>query len=202
MPIIAGPGGGEHLVGGQKRIQAANLVEADDIHAEADALRVAVDVFQPGEFVRIVRQPQAAAGVPADVLSGQGFQARVQLIAVGMNFREVVAARDAGALAGGVPGGPRGELVLLDQNRVRAALEGEVVEQACAHHPAADDDDACVCFHENRSCVAKVLGHNKLIPRGQATEYSATLQFGEPAASRRYGARCDRARMQCHGDER
>ncbi len=95
----------------------------------------------------VVRQPQTAARVPADVLTGQRLETGVQLIAVGMDFGEVVAAGDAWALAGGMPGRARGELAFLDQHRIGPALEGQVIEQACAHHAAADDDDSCVCFH-------------------------------------------------------
>ena len=41
MPVVPGPGGGQHVLGGKKRIEAPDLVKPDDLHAEADALREA-----------------------------------------------------------------------------------------------------------------------------------------------------------------
>ncbi len=147
MAVVEGPGGGEHTVRGEKRIQASDLVDTDDVHAEADALRVAQDVFEPGELGGIVGEAQAAARVPARVLAGERLEPWIERVAIGVDLGEVVAAGNAWALAGGVPGRAGGELVFFDQEGVGAALESEMVEQTCAHHPAADDDDACVCFH-------------------------------------------------------
>ena len=147
MPVIPGPGGGDHLVGRQEGIQALDLIEPDDLHAKADALRISVYVLEPREFMGIGGEPQPAAGMPAHVLPGERLELGIQLIAVGVDFRQVVAARDARTLARGVPGGSRGQLVFLDQHRVGAPFQSQMVEQACAHHAAADHDDACVGFH-------------------------------------------------------
>ncbi len=104
MSVVGGMRGRDHMVEGEKRIEAPDLVQPDDFHAETDALREAVHVFEPREFIGIVRQSQPAGWMPADVLPRQRLEAWVQLIAVGMDFRKAVAARNAGALAGGVPG--------------------------------------------------------------------------------------------------
>jgi len=46
----------------------------------------------------VVRQPQTAAGMPAHVLTGQRLELRIQLIAIGVDLGEIVAAGDVRAL--------------------------------------------------------------------------------------------------------
>jgi hypothetical protein len=150
MAVVLRPRRRDHPVGRQVRVQALDLVDPDDVHPEADVPRVPEDALQPRELVRVAREPQTAAPVPADVLPGQGLEPGIELIAVGVDLREVVAAGDARALAGGVPGGTGGQLVLLDDDRVGQAFEREVIGEAGTHDAATDDDDLCVCFHAMR----------------------------------------------------
>ena len=50
-----------------------------------------------------------------------------------------------GNLTGGVPGRSRSELGLFKKDGVFApALMAEVIGEAAAHHPSADNDDPCV----------------------------------------------------------
>ena len=104
MTIVPSPGGGEHALRVEKRIQAPDLVQADDVHAKADAPRVAQHVFEPVELLGVVGEAQPAARMPARVLTGERLEPWVELVAVGVNLGEVVAAGDARALTGSVPG--------------------------------------------------------------------------------------------------
>ena len=86
----------------------------------------------------------AAAGVPADVLTGHFLQPRVQVVAVRMNLGEVVVTDQARALPGRVPGRARRKFAFLDQNRIGATFLCEVVQQPDAHNAAADNNDLCM----------------------------------------------------------
>ena len=84
--------------------------------------------------------------LPADwfylALTAHGLDALVVELdgVVGERRRRVVPDR-AGDLAGGVPGGARGELRLLDEQRVGAALSCEMPQRRRAVDASADDDD-------------------------------------------------------------
>ena len=62
--------------------------------------------------------------VPAGGLAGLRLEPRVQVVAVGVDLGQVVVGDEARALAGGVPGGARGQLALLDQDRRRSSPPG------------------------------------------------------------------------------
>ena len=59
-----------------------------------------------------------------------------------MNLGQVVIADQARTLAGGVPGGTRGQLAFLDEQAIGAACFSEVVKQPDAHDSATNDDDS------------------------------------------------------------
>ena len=64
-----------------------------------------------------------------------------------MDFRHVVISNEAGALTRCMPGGARGQLPLFNQQAVCPAFLRQMIQQATAHHPTPDDDDARVFFH-------------------------------------------------------
>ena len=77
-------------------------------------------------------------------MPGLLFQTRIEIARVASHpERRVVVITGAGDQACGVPGGPRRELVLLDQEDVADAELGQVVGNGAADDAATDDDDAC-----------------------------------------------------------
>ena len=114
VPVLRRPRPRDHAVGRHERVDPPDLVGADDLHVEADDLRIAVDVAQPRQLALVGREPDSARLMPADILPGQPLEPGVELIAVGMHLGEVEAAGDARALPRRVPGRTRSKLVLLD----------------------------------------------------------------------------------------
>ncbi len=147
VAVVERPGAGQHAVRRHERVDPPDLLRADDLHPEAD---VGGDPLDPLEVVDLELaggEPDAARRVPAGRLPGLRLEAGVQVVAVGMDLGQVVVGDEARALAGRVPGGAGGQFALLDQDRVRPALQGEAVEQADPHDPPAHDDDACLRSH-------------------------------------------------------
>ena len=69
---------------------------------------------------------------------------------IGMNFREVKATGNVGALPRRMPGRARGQLILFDEHAISPAKFGQMIEQTRPHNPAADDDNSRLCFHDER----------------------------------------------------
>jgi len=136
-----------HPVGGHERVDPADLFGADDLHVEADILRIAMDIFHPRKLALVGRQADTARPVPADILAGQFLQPGIEVVAVGVDLGEVIAAGDARALPCGVPRRPRGQLVLFDQQAIGPAQFGQMIEQRGTHDAPADDHDPCACLH-------------------------------------------------------
>jgi len=98
-------GTGENTVDVHIRQTALDFVGADDFHMEADVRRKAGDMSEPVDLNFGEGEADAAGLVPAHGLAGLFFQRRVEDVGVVMDFRQIVTADEARALAGGVPGG-------------------------------------------------------------------------------------------------
>ena len=129
MAVTRRIGPGDHAVCGQKRIDTADFFWTDNLHVEADNFRHAVDIFEPSQLALVGRQPDAARFVPADILPGNSLQPRIKVIAVGMDFREIIATRDARTLPRRVPCGAGRQLIFLNQQAIGPAKFSEMVEQ-------------------------------------------------------------------------
>ena len=130
-----------------ERVDLLDLLRVDDLAVEADEPADARDMMEPLHLGRLQREPDAAAPVPAHVLSGLLFELGVEPDAVVMDLRHVVVGDEARALSGRVPGRARRDLALLHEQDVGPSLLGEVVEETDAHHAPTDDDDSRVCLH-------------------------------------------------------
>ena len=125
---------------GQQRVPFSNLRGPDQVRLHADLGEHGVDVVVPVGLVGRARQPDGAAAVPARRQSCLGLQARVESDRLLVHLGHVEIADEVGDQTGRVPGGPRGQLAFLDQDRVGPAFVREGVQQAGPHGPAADDD--------------------------------------------------------------
>ena len=105
MAVAHRPGARDHAVGRHKGIDAPNLFRVNNLHVEADDLRIAMDIFEPGQFPLIGRQTNAAGLMPADILTRNLFQLGIEFIAIGVDFRQIIATGDAWALPRRMPGG-------------------------------------------------------------------------------------------------
>ena len=147
VAVVPGPRPGQDAVGGDERVQLPDLVDADDLHVEADVVRNPLHVFEPIEVVLRQGKPDAARGMPAYRLPGEILQLFIQGNAVLVDFGEVVIADKVRALAGRMPGRTGSEFAFLNQDRVGATLLGQVIEQPDPHDAAADDDDTRMTVH-------------------------------------------------------
>ncbi len=179
---------GQHVVGPGQRPHPGQLPGRDlgVLHAEA---------VHPGGLAA-QRLLAALAGRHGDVpdraepgrVPGLCLQPRVQVARVAAEEQGgLVGHPGRGDQPGGVPGGPGGELVLLDQHDVGPAEVGQVVGDAAAGHPAADDDgprparQARVCPRLGHRALALApwlrsnLDHGSAVARGRLTIQSACL---------------------------
>ena len=98
---------------------------------------------EPVHLVFGVGKTERTAAMPGDGLAGLGFErARIEADIVIDASAEPEARCRMGDLAGGVPGGARGQLGLLQQHDVPPAFMGEVIGNPASHDAAADNNDA------------------------------------------------------------
>jgi len=128
---------------------------------DADVVQDALHVVEPVDLVVVPGQPDSSTPVPSRVHAGLLLDHLVQVGGVPVDLGHVEVADEVGDQAGRVPGGPGGELVLLDQDRVGPAFVGEEVEEADAHGAAADDRYSDLISHArppaNPACMRDSL---------------------------------------------
>ena len=125
--------------------QAARLVGRDHADVEADPPRPAGGPLELEELVVARREAQAADALEdAELL--------VQLDAVAPELHHRRRRIEGGHDAGGVAGRAGRQLRLLDEEDIGPAGQRQVVGDAAAGDPAADDDDASV-IHRGRALV-------------------------------------------------
>ena len=93
----------------------ADVLVADEMGLDADLVEHALDVPIPLGLLVVDGQADGSAAVPAGGHSGLGLELGVELGAVGVDLGHVEAADEVGDEAGSVPGGPGGELTLLNK---------------------------------------------------------------------------------------
>jgi hypothetical protein len=86
------------------------------------------------------------------VVAGFLLQLGVEVDAVLDQVGEVLAAAQRAHLRGGMPRGPRRQLVALQQDRIAEPELGQMIERRAAHNAAADDDDGGVRWKDGFEC--------------------------------------------------
>ena len=129
----------------EQRKQLARLPCRDEIDMKVEALghRRGPLQFLPARRRR--REPQASRAMPARRLPGFRLQRSVQLGAIAHQARQVAAAAQLPDQPGRMPRGAVRELQTFQQHDVAHAALGQMVGDAAADDPAADDDDAGLC---------------------------------------------------------
>ena len=146
--VVGRPEAEDDVVGGSHEGHPlANLVRADEVRFDAEGAEDALDVAVPVGLVLGDGEADCAAAVPTGGHAGLCLEGLVELDAVGVHLGHVEAADEVGHEAGGMPGGARRELALLDEEGVGPAFVGQVVQQAHAHGAAADDYALRVVAH-------------------------------------------------------
>jgi hypothetical protein len=134
----------QHVVGAGQRPHGGDLggrdlgvLDAEPVHPGRLAAQRVLPLATGGQ--REVPDRAEPGGVP-----GLGLQPGVQVARVpAEEQRGLVGHAGRGDQPGGVPGRPGGQPVLLEQNHVGPAQVREVVGDAAAGHPAADNHHLC-----------------------------------------------------------
>ncbi len=145
--VVGGPAAHQHVGHVHERPVVEDLRGLDQVVLDANQVEHPADVAEPVHLVAVERQADGAGAVPATGQPGLLFDLGVELGGHRMALGHVQAADEVGNETGGVPGGARRQFALLHQHRVGPALVGQVVEQARAHSPAADDHDLGFIAH-------------------------------------------------------
>jgi hypothetical protein len=144
LAVAGDPDRAGEVVGAQDRKQLAGLRRADLLAFDAEAARERELLAQDHHPLRRAGDVDAAALLPAGRQPGLGLERRVQLDAVLAHPRHGPVRAHLADQAGGVPGGPTGELALLEDQHVLLAQRGEVIRGRTAGDAAAHDDDSGV----------------------------------------------------------
>ena len=130
-----------------KGIEFFDLCRIDDLHVETDVVSDALHVMEPVDIGLLTRDTDATRRMPTHILAGLFFQSWIQSITVVVDFREIVVADQAGALAGSMPSRSGGQFSLLDQHNIGFAFFGEVVSQRHPHNAATNNDNPGLRIH-------------------------------------------------------
>ncbi len=177
--------GSEQPVRVEQRKQLGRALRRDDLERDADLVGDALDVTELVDSIGRGREAQGAGLVVGDV------ERAVELDAASQQGAEVVAPGVLRAQTGRVPGRAGRELVLLEQHDVRLAEARQVVGEAAAADPAADDRDPGLGEHglrlANRARIQG--GRGRMRPTAVADgdvgkRELARPRFAPPPASR------------------
>ena len=126
----------------EQRIQFLCFLHGDHLHVHAEVTTACLGHLQPVEALGRVGELQTTGEVDAAVLAGLLFDLLVQVHRVLLQARHVRVAVQRVHATGCVPGGTRRQLLALEEDDVRPALFGQVVEHGGSDDTSTDDDDA------------------------------------------------------------
>ena len=133
----------------QDRQQLRRLAEADDALVDPVLAAARGQHAQPVQPVLAVRQQDGAGPVHAAILARQALDFLDHLDGVFLQPGDIGIAVQHVHAAGGVPGGTAGQLRALDEQRVPAAMPGEVEQHRAADNAAADDNYLRLGLHRS-----------------------------------------------------
>ena len=163
-PLVGHVEAGQHVIGARQRPYRRDLGGGD--LGILDAESVHPGCFPPQRLLplRRGRQRDMADGAESGGVPGLGFQPGVQVARVpAEEQRGLVGHPGRGDQAGRVPGRSGGERVLLQQDHVGPAQVGQVVGDAAADHPAADDHYLGAVGHPAGDLARHPAGHLRAV---------------------------------------
>ena len=114
MSVFSRPRTSDDPIKGHEWVVTENFLWRDNLHLEPDDFRKALNVAHPRQLALIGGKADTAGFVPTDILPGQTFKPRIEVVAIRMHLGKVEAARDIWALASRVPCRARGQLILFN----------------------------------------------------------------------------------------
>ena len=195
LAVVGQPGGAEHVVGPQERPLLPGRVGADEVDVHPEPLGHGGGPAKLGHPLGRPRHDEAADLLPPGRVAGLPLQPGVQLGAVLVDPRHAVAGAEPADQPGRVPGRAAGEPALLQQDDVVPAELGEVVGDATADDPAADDDDLRLAGR--RGVHAGTSANQEPVFRGdspesqQLQESTDSYEIQAERVLRRVAPRCD-----------
>ena len=129
------------------REYSRRLVGGDQLELHAKIATACLGHLQPVEALACAGEHDAAGHVQAAGLPGDPLQLLVEIDGVLLQPGDVGIAIEGVHAAGGVPGGSAGELATLDQQHILPAGLHQVIQDAGAHHSAADNHHPRVTLH-------------------------------------------------------
>ena len=123
------------------------LLEGDELGGDAEIAVAGMRHLQPVEPVAGGYEHDAARQVHARRLAGHLLDLAIEIDRVFLELRDVGVAVERVKAAGGVPRGPRGQHVPLDEKDVADAALRQVVEDRTSDDAAADDNDPGMAAH-------------------------------------------------------
>ena len=148
MPVLRVPEAAHDPVGGEERMAPGAFGGVDQlpmlVHALGHRREVAVALHR----ALVARQPDAAiAVIVAHWMVRVGGEVPVERDGMGLERHHGLVHPEGGHLGGRVPGGPRGDLVALQEDHVAPALRRQVVERRAARDAASDHHHARAAPH-------------------------------------------------------
>src|SRR5215510_15693547 len=101
--------------------------------------------MEPVDLLVGTSKADAATAVPAHRVARQHLELRIELGAIDVDARHIERGVEVRTLPGSMPGRAGGKLTFLDEYDICPALECEMVEKPCPHHPTSDDHDPRMC---------------------------------------------------------
>ena len=142
----------DEVVGLEERVAVLQFLRREDVIFHAVGSRHRGDVLELGHALVGVCESHRTGDVVVDRVFGVLGEFAIQLGRVLLDLHDAPAARVGRHVAGCVPGGAGRQLVALQEQHVRAAHLGQVVQGAHARDAAANDHDSCAFGHVFPRC--------------------------------------------------
>ena len=130
-----------------QRPDVLDLVWRQEFDIDADRLGNARIILVLIHAVLAGRQTDVRDAAKADVQLRLGFQRGVEIDRILVQLADRIGQVEQGQQPRRMPCRARGQLLALNQNHIRPAQFGQMVQRRYAHHTAADHYHACCCLH-------------------------------------------------------
>ena len=144
MTIVNSPGTCENSIDIGIGNQLLYFGRINNFAIKTNQLAYAGNTMKPLDFSGLISESNTPAAMPADVLTRQFFQLRIQIDPIIMNFRHVVVSDKTRTLTRSMPGRSRSKFTFLNEQAVCPAFLSKVKCECRTHDAATNDDDFCL----------------------------------------------------------
>ena len=146
LPVGRQKGRAHQIVNGHQRPQVLRLLRGQQMHLKPKGMRGRCLPLHFRPAFGSAGQPQPAVHLPPGLQAGFLFQPPVEVHRIAQQLRDVGRGAQLPHQPRRMKGGPRGQLLAFQQNRIGPAQLAQMIGRGTADDPATDDHRFCRCW--------------------------------------------------------